>query len=510
MSDQVSSEQLSKLRSAMERLQQMDGGATSGKFSRAMDIITSEEEGFTEEEDKVLGRGTYLRVDKDEMAAWLYLTPPDKTLDYKKQDLIDYLRRKGVTTGLHQSNLSAMIKKMVYNREILVARGVPEKQGRDGYFEFLFTPDEYGEPRIREDGSVDYTYMSSLHNVKAGDKIAVYHHAEQGVNGCTVLGNAIKAKLYRDLPPMHGKGFSRDKDIYYAQTDGKIEVKNGKIDIRSTHEIFEDVTMIIGKVDFFGDVVIHGNVEDGVVLRAGRNIEVQGSVAGATLYAGGDVILSRGISGGYKASIAAKGSVYADFIEHTTVEAGGTVQANTILNSTVYSGDKVIATGKRGAIIGGYTHGLKGVEATNSSNDVEVKTVLHCGYEAASFDRLVEVRKLESEIRNMIEELVDAMAAALRDKRLRGSNLSAETESKLLEWDKLKDDLFVDLDKIEKEKVELEALIEQSKGAEIKIDGNVYRGTVICVNAGQIVLDRDTKFMKYTMKKGVIESSVIV
>ena len=287
-------------------------------------------------------------------------------------------------------------------------------------------------------------------------------------------------------------------------------MKNGRIDIQNVHEIYDDVTMIIGKMDFFGDIIIHGNVEDGVVVRAGRNIEIQGTVAGATLYAGGDVVLSRGISGGYKAKIFAGGNVFADFIEHTTVEAGGSVQANTILNSIVCSSEKVIAAGKRGSIIGGYTHALKGVEATNSSNDVEIKTILHCGYEAASYERLVEVKKQEEETRKKIDELVQAMSDTLREKRLRGLHISEETELKLSEWDKLKDELFVVLDKLVQEKAELEEMMEQSKGAEIRIDGNVYRGTIICVDSDQIVINDTTKFMKYTMNRGAIESSVIV
>ena len=228
VNDQISLEQLNKLKNAMAKLQENNRGSLADRFSQTMDVIETPTETNTEtitetkiktetrgeEDDKVLGRGTYLRVDKDEMAAWLYLTPPDKTPDYKKQDLLDYLSRKGVIIGLHQSNLSAMVKKKVYNREILVAQGVSAKESSDGYFEYLFTQGEYGMPKIREDGTVDYSHMSALQNVKAGDKIAIYHRAVQGVDGKTVLGNVMKAKISRDLPPMKGKGITRENDIY--------------------------------------------------------------------------------------------------------------------------------------------------------------------------------------------------------------------------------------------------------------------------------------------------------
>lgn len=513
MSKQFSTEQIDKLKTAMAKAQDALANIAEGNVPVAeagKAPVATEEQTQVAEEDLLLGPGSYLTIDEDEMAAWLYLAPPEKGKIYTKQDLLDYLSKKGVTDGLHQSNLSAMIKKRVYDREILVAQGRPVQEGADGYFEYLFTPEEYGVPKVRADGSVDYTNINALQNVHEGDKIAIYHQAIQGVNGITVLGRELKAQLYRDLPPMRGKGIRRENEVYYAQSDGKIEVKDGKIDIQDVHEISGDVDAIIGKVEFFGDVIIYGNVEEGVVIRAGRNIEIHGTTSLANLYAGGDIILSRGIQGGNKSKISARGNVFADFIEHTTVEAGGTVQANTFLSSRIYAKEKVIATGKRGAIIGGEVHGIKGVEAATAGNDVEVKTILHCGYAPQTHERLLEIRKKEVEIRENLANLVDSMTEALREKRLKGSSTSAATEAKLSEWNKMKDQYFAELDKVESEKQSLEEVVEQSKGAEIKVDGNIYRNVIIGINSEQMMLDRNTCFMKYHADRGVIESSVIV
>lgn len=499
-------EQMNKLKSAMAKA--MDSGAAKpAKVQPGVTPAPSDTEQW-DSKGTVLAKGTYLRVDDDQMAAWLYLAPPDRGQVYAKRDLETFLERSGVVKGFHSSNLSAMIKKKVYDREILVARGAEVKEGVDGYFEYLFTPEEYGVPKIRKDGTVDYSHMSALQNVSKGEKVAIYHYAVHGEDGYTVTGGEMKAKPARDLPPMRGKGILRENDIYYAQCDGKIEVKDGKIDIQNVHEISGDVDMIIGKVEFFGDVIIYGNVESGVTIRAGRNIEIHGTTGAAQLFAGGDVILSRGIQGGGK--ISARGNVFADFIENTTVESGGTVQSNTILNAKISAKDKVITTGKKGAIIGGYTHALKGIEAITAGNDVEVKTILHCGYEPEEFDKLIEARQKETEMKVKLSELVEMMTGALREKRMRGSATSSATEAKLVEWNKLKDDYFAKLDRIGGERERLEEIMERSKGAYIKIDGNLYRNVVICLNAEQMVMDRNTCFMKYTADRGIIEGSVII
>lgn len=455
-----------------------------------------------------LAEGTYLRVEQDDMSAWLYLTPPEEGQVYTKDELEKYLQQNGVVSGYHSSNLSAMIKKRVYNREILVAQGAEIKGGKDGYFEYLFSPEEYGTPKIREDGSVDYTNVSALQNVHKGDKVAIYHYAEQGEDGYTVRGTVMKVKTAKDLPPMRGKGIVREDNIYYAEMDGKIELKNDTVDIKKVHEISGDVNSIIGKIEFYGDVIVNGNVESGVTIRAGRNIEIRGTTGEAALYAGGDVILTRGIQGGGK--ISARGSVFADFIENTTVNVDGMVQSNTILNSTVNAKDKVITTGKKGAIIGGYTHGLKGVEAMTAGNDVEVKTILHAGYEPETFEQLKQATRQEEEVRRKISELVETMTEALREKRMRGSNTSSTTESKLTEWNRLKDEYFAELDRVEGERERLEKIMEQSKGAYIKIDGNLYRNVVISINAEKIILDKNTSFMRYCVDSGIIEGTIII
>lgn len=504
---QFSADQMSKLKNAMTRASQPDASTEAAPPPRP--VMTPSRIGgemYADPEDR-LAKGTYMRVEKDAMSVWLYLMPPEEGQYYTKGDLETFLMHRGIIKGFHSSNLSAMIKKKVYNREILVAQGQENVDGKDGYFEYLFSPDEYLAPKVLEDGSVDYTNMSVLQNVHKGDKVAIYHYAVQGTDGFTVYGGVLKAKPAKDLPPIRGKGISREDNEYFALSDGKIEAKNGKIDIQKVHVIYGDVTLITGKVEFFGDIVINGNVESGVTIRAGRNIEVHGTTGCATLFAGGDVILSRGIQGGGK--ISARGNVFADFIENTTVEADGIVQSNTILNAQIYAKEKVITTGKKGCIIGGYVHGLKGIEAMTVGSDVEVRTILHCGYEMSAYERLVDMRRQETETKETLAVLVETMTDALREKRMRGSSTSMATEAKLSEWNKQKDALFNQLDGISQEREALEEVMEQSKGACIKVGGNVYRNVIIGINSEQMVIDKENRFIKYSADKGIIEAVVM-
>lgn len=456
------------------------------------------------------GNGSYLRIEEDEMSVWMYLNPPiSEESPYTKGELIGYLEMNGVTHGHHTSNLAAMVKKRVYQREILVAQGQEPIEGNDGYYEYRFSPDEHRAPKVLENGSVDYTNMSSLHNVRQGDIVAVYHHAKMGQDGYTVKGKPLLAHRVKEMPPLRGTAISNadNPDIYLATKDGKIDFRDGKVDIQTTHEITGDVTLITGKIEFFGDVLIQGNVEAGVVIRAGRNVEIKGTVEAVAIFAGGDIILGRGIQGGQRAKISARGSVYADFIEHTIVTAGGDVTANTILNSRVSADGKVLLTGKKGAIIGGYTHAQKGISATEIGNQAEVRTVVHAGCEREIYDRHQAVKAREKQLAEQLKELSESVTG--RGKVRLSGKIPKSQEEELQELKKALLSMKAEIADCDAEKALLEGKIKEGQSSEIVVNGNVYRGSVIGIAQLQIPIEHNNCFMKYFYSRGMLESTVI-
>lgn len=476
--------------------------------------VNSEVEAPKEEENNhCIKNGSYVRVEDDCMKAWIYLNPPKQGEDYYSRDLImQFLAEYGVVAGFHTSNIAAIAKKHVYEREILVAKGKEAVRGEPGFYEFFFDTGDKRHPLIREDGTVDYSSMSSLSNVEEGQLIARYHHSVKSEDGYDVLGKAIASKPAKDLLPLRGKGFSNAKnpDEYYATISGKIEYKNGHIDIKDVHEIRGDVDMITGKVEFFGDIHIQGNVGTGVVIRSSRNVTVDGVVEAATIYAGGDVVLKRGIQGAQKAHIVARGTVCAEFIEHTKVEAGDDIRANSFLNSDVYSAGKIKAEGKQGIILGGHVRGLLGVSAQNIGNDAETKTAVSCGYSAEDYAHYVDAFQRETEAQKLLSDTVEKMTELLKIRRLGKDVIPEKTDRDIAFLNEKKDEYFEALDKARTEKEELTKIIEKGKGSVILANDKIFRGVTICVEGNVYKVERNTSFMKYHNEAGKIVQSVIV
>ncbi|MBQ7582751.1 MAG: DUF342 domain-containing protein, partial [Lachnospiraceae bacterium] len=312
------------------------------------------------------------------MKATLHITQPPQGESYSVQDVVDFLRHNGVNFGIIHSAIEDVIKANAYPRDVIVAEGKAAVNGVNGYYEFFFEQDnkKNKHPLIRSDGSVDYQSMSVIHNVREGDKLAVYHPAVEGSHGMDVAGRELRAHPAKDLPELHGNGFDRSYDglTYTANTEGKVEYDNYKLFVRDVYEFKGDLDQIVGRIDFRGDVIVHGNVCAGTMIRASKSITVEGSVEAATLIADGDIVLKKGMQGGKKARIVCGGSVYANFIEFTEVEAKENVEANIILNSRIKAGRDIVVSGKRGAIVGGSLYCVGMVNTTILGNNVGVRT----------------------------------------------------------------------------------------------------------------------------------------
>ena len=96
----------------------------------------------------------------------------------------------------------------------------------------------------------------------------------------SVTGEIVSARIGRELPPLAGRGFVRmdNNHIYFSNMDGKIEYANNRIVIMPVYEIFGDVDMKTGNIEFRGDVIVHGNVRKGMKLFTTGTITIDGVV----------------------------------------------------------------------------------------------------------------------------------------------------------------------------------------------------------------------------------------
>ena len=461
-------------------------------------------------ENIITGKEISIEIAEDNMSASLWLADPGDE-KYSVPEVIGALRQHKVVAGIKTQLIMDMVNNARFEQSVVVAEGVELIETQEGYYEFKFETEERREPAIREDGTVDYGSMGRLQNVKAGDVIAIYHQAIPGKKGYNVLGQEKNPKPVRELAPLRGKSIERNDETgeYKATLSGKISYNGGNIEILNVHEINDDVTLIMGKVEFYGDLIINGNVEAGVTIRAGRNVTISGTVSAAFIYAGGDIILQKGIQGGGKGIVSARGNVFSDFIEYATVKAREDIYANSIINSEISTEGSVIVSGKYGSIIGGHTHGLRGITSNAAGNYSEIKTYLHAGAKEEDYYKYSNIVKEEKATQDELNKLGEEIGEMLKQ-RGKALNFAKPTKAKIAEVEAKKNELCAKLDAFKRDKEELNKRMARGRGATITIHGSVYRNVVITIDAAPIMILQEESFMRYSSKDGVVQRRLVV
>lgn len=374
--------------------------------------------------------GWSLTISEDSMSAVLYMEPPYGRNPYTVDETMEYLRQNGVKNGVNSMVVEEAVELRKYFKSILVAEGVEPVNGVDAYFDVFFETGNLKSPLIRSDGSVDYSSMTEVKCVRKGDKLLTYHPAIPGKHGFDVRGRELRAKPGKEMPTLRIKGVEKSGDglNYFASTDGRVEYTESKLEVCSKYEHKGDLDLVTGKIDFRGDVVVHGNVCAGTTIRASKSITVDGSVEAATLIAEGDIVLRKGMQGGSKAKIVCGGDLYAHFIEFTDVNVKGNIEANIILNSKLNAGKAIKVSGKKGTIVGGTTYAVGAIDTANLGNKAEIKTEASVGIteeltkrnemlnsKAVSAQNGIRRAKAELEMINKDRELTDDVKEAKRN-----------------------------------------------------------------------------------------------
>ena len=432
----------------------------------------------------------------DSMEAYVMLITPDDGGEYTIESLQKALDDRGVKYGIDEAALTELIDEKKYGVETLVAQGTEPVDGKDGYYDYNFNCNFDKKPLMRPDGTVDYWSVKSIESVVQDQVIAEYHPCVEGMDGKTVTGKPIPAKRGREQLPLKGKGFERkDDNTYVALMSGKIETQNDRVVILPVHELSGNADLSSGNIDFHGDVVIHGSVESGVIVKASGTITVDGIVEACTLEAGEDIILRSGMLGGNKASVKTKGSITAKFFEFTRIECAGDIRADVLMDCQVQCFGKIIMNGKRGSIIGGLTHGVCGIEVTTLGNDAEKKTVIMAGASPEGYAKLRQLEKTIQELSQGLAQIEEGLRKFEELEKARGVSYKDDPRRVTLLRIKIRDTATLAHSK--EEAKQLRNLIESASGACVTVLRGTYPGAVIQIEDTKLLVQNYVKAAEF-------------
>ncbi len=183
----------------------------------------------------------------------------------------------------------------------------------------------------KEQDKIDMRDLGETITVNENDPVMRRQPATKGEPGFTVKGNIIPPKPGTDSDLSAGNGTHispSNPNLLLASIPGMPVFRNKTIDVESAI-CLNSVSVATGHVKFKGNVVITGDVEPGMIVRATGTVTVGGFIESADVQAQGNIEVGKGIIGhtsteGDEKSCTVKsgGSITANYAQYSELQAG--------------------------------------------------------------------------------------------------------------------------------------------------------------------------------------------
>lgn len=211
-----------------------------------------------------------------------------------KEELLDFLKNEGVVYGVHEEALDNLAENLI--SEAVVATGTPPEKGVDARIELLFKKNNKEVENEAKQSIISERFIAM---VEEGDDLAIKIPSQPGKPGQDVYGKSIAPPPAKDISLIACKGAKlvEDGTKVVAEISGRVEVNNNRISVFPIYLVEGDAAAQEGHIKFNGDVIVKGNVLDGMKIKAKGNIEVTGFAANSELTADKNITVHKSLVG---------------------------------------------------------------------------------------------------------------------------------------------------------------------------------------------------------------------
>lgn len=444
----------------------------------------------------------------DSMLVRASFYPPAETgRNITLEDIQDELAHEQIVYGIDENMVNALLREREYCTEYLIGKGTPPTIGKDAKIEYYFSTNQSLKPKHNEDGSVNYHELNIISKVEKDQLIARLIPAVPGQPGHDVFGNELKPREVQSLHLSYANNIyvSDDGTELYSEVTGHASLVQGKVFVSGVYEVPADVDNSIGNINYPGNVSVKGNVKSGFVIHADGDIVVEGVVEGAELYAGGQIIVQRGIHGMGKGLLSAKGNVVIKFIESATVRSGGYIETESIIQSKVSANTEINVSGGKGFIMGGIVRASSKISARTIGSSMGTATNVEVGIEPGKQERYAQLQQEAKELGKKIE-MIRPVLINYTQKLKAGISLSADKIAFMKTQVSALKTLQGQLAPINEEMNTLRLEFMTAGRAKVEVQNVIYPGVTIKISEQSLTTKEERKYCQFVVTDGEVKA----
>lgn len=477
------------------------------ELNRAVHVTEPEKIFIGKSQVKVINEIIEILLSLDNMLVRCRFYPGTKDgRQITREDIQDALLHQKIVYGIDENMIGNLLQNREYCTEYLIGKGTPPTLGKDAKIEYYFSTHKSLKPKHNEDGSVNYHDLNIISKVEKDQLIARLIPAVPGEPGCDVLGGQLKPKDVHNMKLSFANNIriSESGTELYSEVTGHASLVQGKVFVSGVYEVPADVDNSIGDINYPGNVFVKGNVKSGFIIHANGDIIVEGVVEGAQLYAGGQIIVKRGIHGMGKGLLSAKSNVVIKFIEGATVKSGGYVETESIIQSNVSANSEVIVSGGKGLIRGGNVRVSNKVSARVIGSTMGIATHIEVGIEPKKLERFSQLQQEAKDIGKKIET-IRPILVNYSEKLKAGVTLPPEKvhymKTQVIALKTLQKQFAPVNEEINRLRMEF---IEAGR-AKVEVQDIIYPGVVITISELSMTTKTERKYCQFVKDSGEIK-----
>lgn len=362
----------------------------------------------------------YFWMSKDVMTVWMFAFPPLSGGMEMTVDAIDArLDSMGVNFGINRDLILQVVSKQMYFKLLPIAKGQPPVDGIDGRLENCREMTVKLEEEADEEENVYHSINQITRVVKGTPLFRAIPPVEMQM-GINVQGGPVRGKTAKPvmMPKIPNTQVSPDGSMLVSAIDGYLTFENNHFLVKTLLVINGDVDYSMGNLEHSGDILIYGDVCEGLVIRSAGSVEVRGMVESAQIYAKKNITLGKGINGNLTGKLEAQGDIRSNFIENCDVIAAGDIYASSILWSNISCGGSLHVTTGRGTIIGGQLAVIRNVEAKLIGNGSNRYTKFVIGSTPQIVEKQRDLEQQVADIQKRLREVLKDLEFLKRQKSL--------------------------------------------------------------------------------------------
>ena len=217
----------------------------------------------------------------------------------------------------------------------------------------------------------------------------------------------------------------------------------------------------------------------------------------------GNIIVRNGVFGKGEGRIKAGKSLWAKFINDTTVEVEeNVIVSDSIVNSTVTAMKNIVVKGKKAQIIGGHLSATEEICARKiGSPGGGTETILEVGIDPRAKARLEKLQKMQADGTKEYEKIDLDVQNLEQQKKLR-KKLPQEKEDKLKDFKEKLQQISEKLDEMTSEINTIQAHLRELKAiGKVKVEGTVYAGVKVYIRDVLDEVKMDTNAVTFYYEK---------